>query len=136
MAVLVSEIQGLERLIAATPRTGADRPALIFRAANDYSEMAVRASTERAAAQARKDKTAEAKFHAQASAARKRAIALFTSLRQDSPTFEKPDEVLYYLAIELAASGNADAMRAALTELVEKHPESALAEDAREALAR
>jgi tetratricopeptide (TPR) repeat protein len=55
IALLVTEIQGLESLFAATGVTAADRPLILRRLAEDYVELAYAADRERAEAERKRD---------------------------------------------------------------------------------
>jgi hypothetical protein len=134
LAPLVTEIQGMEQLLAHTPKTSAERPVLLLRTGNSYAELAACASKEMQDAQARKVAAAENKARAQRDAGRKHAVRLYSALLQDHPDFDRCDEVYYFLALELAGLGKQDAMREALKALVDKYPDSPLADSAREVL--
>lgn len=123
MALLTTEVQGLQSLVATTPSSAPDRSMLLRRLAEDYVELA--ASAEQAAAhpsfpsaatpdvQAEMDRT----LRSIATTARTAAIAMYTALL-DTPfaaPYARLDEVRWYRALEYARVGKvADAKRAAL----------------------
>lgn len=136
-ALLITEIQGLERLYKTTPKKSADRPQLIRRMAEGYVELesaALRDKTKAdvqsqdlkkknpgGAAKARSDATAAKKI---VEAARKSAIKYYTLMKTAYPNYSKLDEVLYYLAYEYEQAGDLTNARKVYFELIEKAPKS------------
>jgi tetratricopeptide (TPR) repeat protein len=111
---LVAEIQALERLFAATSKTAPDRAFVLRRLAENYVELGY-------AAQRFNDSTGPKVVVA----ARKKAIEHYRRLRSEYPTFEKLDEVLYYLGYEYERGGDLANARAMYRQLVSEFPSSA-----------
>jgi hypothetical protein len=128
-ALLISEIKSLESLLSSTRHNTPDRPRLVRRIAEDYAELGARLSTDLTNAPPNRDKLAKLM-----DASRNMAIKHYQSLLDRHPSYEKLDEVHYYLAVELQLAGDSDGWRAALSALLERYPESSLAEQAQEAL--
>src|SRR5262245_47445807 len=135
--LLITEIQGLESLFAATGKTSPDRPQLIRRLAEDYVELesaAFRDKTEAGIKLEEAKKTAPqnvAKFDtAQKQAAeimvraRKKAIDYYTLLKNGYPNYSQMDEVLYYLAYEYEQGQDYGNARKVYYELIQKAPQS------------
>src|SRR6187402_1129312 len=109
-ALLITEIQGLERLYKRTAKKSPDRPQLVRRLAEGYVELESAAQRDKIASDikaqdAKAKKQNATKFRndaAQATkivaAARDKAIAYYTMMKTDYPNYSKLDEVLYYLA--------------------------------------
>ena len=135
-ALLVTEIQGLERLFKRTPKNSPDRPQLTRRLAEGYVELESAALRDKIAADiaaqdAKKKKQDATKFRQDAAAAdkilaaaRKSAIAYYTLMKTDYPDYSKLDEVLYYLAYEYEQGGDLKNARAIYFELIQKAPKS------------
>ena len=136
-ALLITEIQGLERLYKRTAKKSPDRPQLTRRLAEGYVELESAAQRDKIAADiaaqdAKKKKQSVTKFRADAAAAdkilaaaRKSAIAYYTLMKTDYPDYSKIDEVLYYLAYEYEQGGDLKNARATYFELIQKAPKSA-----------
>lgn len=136
-ALLITEIQGLERLYKRTPKKSPDRPQLIRRLAEGYVELeaaAIRDKTEAEikaqdnkkkkpslAAKSRRDAAQAKKI---VTAARKKAIAYYTLMKNAYPNYSKIDEVLYYLAYEHEQAGDLKNARKVYYELIQKAPKS------------
>src|SRR6478752_6029684 len=117
-ALLITEIQGLERLFKRTAKKSPDRPQLVRRLAEGYVELESAAQRDKIAADiaaqdAKKNKKDATKPRQDAaaadkilSAARKSAIAYYTLMKTDYPDYSKIDEVLYYLAYEYEQGGD------------------------------
>src|SRR5690606_23394026 len=58
------------------------------------------------------------------SAARDKAIAYYTLMKNDYPNYSKLDEVLYYLAYEYEQKGDYKNARTVYYELIQKSPKS------------
>ncbi|MBK8998599.1 MAG: hypothetical protein IPM35_23000 [Myxococcales bacterium] len=110
-ALLVAELQALERLHQATPKSAPDRPMLMRRLAEGYVELEYAAEREPDGAKV-------------VQAARKNALKYYLALRSDYPTFAKLDEVLYYAGYEHERGGNLAQARALYRELGAKFPSS------------
>ena len=136
--LLTTEIMGLERLYAQTKKNSADRPQLIRRLAEGYVELESAAQRDKIASDikaqdAKKNKKgAEAtKFRSEAAqaekiatAARGKAIAYYTKMKDEYPTYSKLDEVLYYLAYEHEQAQDYKNARSVYFELIQKAPKS------------
>lgn len=136
-ALLVTEIQGLERLFGSTSKKSPDRVQLARRLAENYVELeaaAFRDKTESGikADEAKKKKPADvAKFQQDASnankvmlTARKKAIEFYTLIKNDYPTYSHLDEVLYYLAYEYEQGNDYTNARKVYYELIQNVPQS------------
>jgi tetratricopeptide (TPR) repeat protein len=140
-ALLITEIQGLERLFKRTPKRSGDRPQLIRRLAEAYVELESAAVRDKIAADikatdykkskssskrrsASKYRTEAAKAKKIEAAARKKAIAYYKLMKSAYPNYSKIDEVLYYLAYEYEQDGDLGNARKTYYELIEKAPKS------------
>jgi tetratricopeptide (TPR) repeat protein len=135
-ALLITEIQGLERLYKSTPKKSPDRPQLVRRLAEGYVELESAAQRDKiasdiAAQDAKRKKQSVTKFRSDAAAAekilgaaRKSAIAYYSLMKNDYPDYSKIDEVLYYLAYEYEQGGDLKNARATYFELIQKAPKS------------
>jgi tetratricopeptide (TPR) repeat protein len=135
-ALLITEIQGLERLFRRTPRKSPDRPQLVRRLAEAYVELESAAARDKTAAEirvqdARAKKRQNSRARAEAAkatkimkAARTNAIRYYTVMKKDYPNYSKIDEVLYYLAYEYEQAGDFDNARKVYYELIQKAPKS------------
>ena len=136
-ALLITEIQGLERLFKRTPRRSPDRPQLIRRLAEGYVELESAALRDQTAAEIKamdykkKRPSLASKKRREASqakkivrAARKKAIAYYTLMKDKYPNYSKIDEVLYYLAYEYEQAKNLKMARKVYYELIQKAPKS------------
>ena len=133
LKLLITEIQGLERLYARTRKKSPDRPQLVRRLAEAYVELesaAVRDKTEAeiaiqdAKAKKRRNSQARAKATKIVKAARKSAIRYYTIMKRDYPNYSKIDEILYYLAYEYEQAGDFKNARKVYYELIQKAPKS------------
>ncbi len=138
-ALLITEIQGLERLFKQTKRKSPDRPQLLRRLAEGYVELesaAVRDQNEDevAAMDAKnkklgpdavsKKRQSAAQAKKIAVAARASAIKYYAMMKDQYPNYSKLDEVLYYLAYEYEQAKNYQKAREVYFELIEKSPKS------------
>jgi tetratricopeptide (TPR) repeat protein len=135
-ALLIAEIQGLERLFRQTKKNSPDRPQLVRRLAEGYVELESAAQRDKIASDikaqdAKAKKQNATKFRndaAQATkivaAARDKAIAYYTMMKTDYPNYSKLDEVLYYLAYEYEQKGDYKNARTVYYELIQKSPKS------------
>src|SRR5215510_12894010 len=135
--LLITEIQGLESLFAATGKTSFDRPQLIRRLAEDYVELESAAFCDKIEAGI---KLEEAKKTAPQNAAkfdtvqkqgaeimvraRKKAIDYYTLLKNGYSNYSQMDEVLYYLAYEYEQGQDYGNARKVYYELIQKAPQS------------
>jgi hypothetical protein len=132
--LLVTEIQGLEKLFSVTPSASPDRPLLMRRIAEIYGELESSTSLELSEPPEGKNTVDAEKSRHVRDACRKRVVYYYNLILRDHPTYDKLDEVYYYLAVELALMGDSAGRRSALQALVEKYPGSRFATDAREAI--
>ena len=135
-ALLITEIQGLERLYKNTPEASADKPQLTRRLAEAYVELESAALRDKIAADiqaqdAKAKKKNATKFRSDAAAAEKivkaartNAIKYYTSMKDKYPKYSKIDEVLYYLAYEHEQAQSYDKAREVYLELIDKAPKS------------
>ncbi|MBN1607557.1 MAG: hypothetical protein JW940_13050 [Polyangiaceae bacterium] len=138
-ALLVTEITGLERLLARTAKKSPDRPQLLRRLAEGYVELENAALRDKNFAdikaqdlKAKKGNPAEiSKFRASAAkadkivkVARQKAILYYTKMKNEYPNYSKLDEVLYYLAYEYEQGKDLQNARKVYYELIEKAPKS------------
>jgi tetratricopeptide (TPR) repeat protein len=140
-ALLITEIQGLERLFKRTSKRSPDRPQLTRRLAEAYVELESAASRDKIEAEVKaqdakssksKDKIAvinkARKDASQArkivEASRKKAIAYYKLMKTAYPNYSKIDEVLYYLAYEYEQAKDLKNARAVYYELIQKAPKS------------
>ena len=138
-ALLITEIQGLERLFKRTPKKSPDRKQLVRRLAEGYVELESAAERDKITAEikaqdnkrkkgkgrivkkARRDAAQAKKIMV---AARKKAIAYYTLMKNAYPNYSKIDEVLYYLAYEYERAKNLKKARSVYFELIQKSPKS------------
>ncbi len=137
-ALLITEIQGLERLFRRTPRHSPDRPQLTRRLAETYVELenaavhdktadtikAQDAHRRRQTALVRKYRVEAARAKKIINAARRKAIAYYTVMARDYPNYSKIDEVLYYLAYEYEQAGDLKNARKVYYDLIQQAPKS------------
>ena len=109
-ALLVVEVQALERLQAATAQSAPDYPQIAQRIAEDWFELAY------ARAQA-------GDAHG-ASEARRKAIAEYLILTSGFPSFARLDEVIYFLGLAYEIEGEATYARKTYFQLISQHPSS------------
>ncbi len=107
-ALMLTEAQGLERLLGSTATNAPDRPELLRRTADTYIELA---------------RTSDAKAR---SDARRKGIELYEILVRDHPTYASLDEVRYYLALEYELKGDLKNARTIYYDLIRNHPSSKL----------
>lgn len=138
-ALLITEIQGLERLFKRTPKKSPDRPQLVRRLAEGYVELETAADRDKIEAEIKaqdlkrkkgsqgainKQRKEAAKAKKILSAARKKAIAYYTLMKNAYPNYSKIDEVMYYLAYEWERANNFKKARTVYLELIQKAPKS------------
>lgn len=123
-ALLVTEIQGLERLAENTAKNSPERPVIIRRMAEGYRELAAAATRDRLAAEQRKDGTAAAQAAKVTEAAWKKAIEHYTGLTSDYPNLKDLDQVLWALAMSHGARRDLKNQRSVLYDLIKTRPKS------------
>lgn len=136
-ALLFTEIQGIERLFANTPRNAADRVTLGRRLAEAYVELEAAAFRDKTNAEVERDNlkksNAQAAGQKQALAnqadqvmksARNQAIKYYSLVKTDYPDYAQLDEVLYYLAYEYEQAQDNATARKVYFELKDKRPNS------------
>lgn len=136
-ALLVTEIQGLERLFASTAKNKPDRPQLARRLAEAYVELESAAFRDKTQAEIKRDdlkkKNPAAAGQQQTQAnesekimklARQKAIANYTIIVNEYPTYSQLDEVLYYLAYEYEQANDLVNARKVYYDLIKKAPQS------------
>ncbi len=136
-ALLVTEIQGLERLFESTKKNAPDRPQLARRLAEGYVELEAAAFRDKTEAEIKRDgfkKTnpqAAGQQQTQANqaeqvlkAARKKAIDNYTLIVKDYPNYSQLDEVLYYLAYEYEQANDLKNARSVYYDLIKQRPDS------------
>ena len=136
-ALLVTEIQGIERLVEGTKKNAPDRPQLLRRLAEAYVELEAAAFRDKTEAEIKRDSlkksNAQAAGQQQTQAnqadgvmkqARRKAIEHYTSIVNDYPTYGQLDEVLYYLAYEYEQASDLKNARSVYYDLIKKRPDS------------
>ncbi len=136
-ALLVTEIQGLERLFETTAKNKPDRPQLARRLAEAYVELESAAFRDKVQAEMKRDElkktnpTAAGQQQTQANqadavmkAARKKAIEYYHIIVKEYPNYGQLDEVLYYLAYEYEQANDLKNARAVYYDLIKKAPQS------------
>ncbi|HEY2406370.1 MAG TPA: tetratricopeptide repeat protein [Polyangiaceae bacterium] len=135
-ALLITEIQGLERLYHRTSKKSPDRPQLVRRLAEGYVELESAAQRDKIASDivaqdAKKKGGSSGKARADSQqaekimkAARESAIRYYTMMKTDYPDYSKIDEVLYYLAYEYEGGQDYKNARSVYYELIQKAPKS------------
>jgi TolA-binding protein len=107
-ALLLTEVKGLERLLATTAASAPDRPSLRRRIADSYSELAYSASGPDAVN------------------ARQEAINQLIALKGESPNYPQLDEVLYYAGLAYELNGETSKARGSYYDVILKAPASSL----------
>lgn len=136
-ALLVTEIQGLERLFETTKKNAPDRPQLGRRLAEAYVELEAAAFRDKTEAEIKRDslkksnpqgagqqQTQANQAAAVLKAARKKAIDYYTLIVNDYPNYGQLDEVLYYLAYEYEQANDLKNARSVYYDLIKKRPDS------------
>ena len=106
VALVVTELSGLENLFGATPTNAPDRAVLARRLAEDYVELSHVARADAGA------KAAE------------RAIRYYGLIRTDYPAYAQGDEVAYFLGYEYERAGDVASARRAYFDVIAKYPSS------------
>lgn len=133
--LLVTELQALERLFQAAPKSSPDRPRIARRLAENYVELSAAAAQE---AKLAANGVAAEKAKKIELASRTAAIKYYKLLIQDYPKFclsasaSSPvggtgcsDEALYYVSLEYVRSGQRDDARKSMLQLIQNYPQSA-----------
>ncbi len=136
-ALLVTEIQGIERLFETTKKNAPDRPQLARRLAEAYVELEAAAFRDKTEAEMKRDgfkktnpaqagqqQTQANQAEAVMKAARKKAIENYTLVVNDYPAYGQLDEVLYYLAYEYEQANDLKNARSVYYDLIKKRPDS------------
>jgi TolA-binding protein len=105
-ALVLTEAQGLDRLLDSTSKNAPDRPQLMRRLAETFSELSFTSSG------------------AEAVKARDEAIKHYTTLNNEYPTYQQRDEVLYFLALFHELNGNLKEARTRYYDLIKTSPQS------------
>ena len=124
-AVLITELQGLERLNKRIAQTDPQRDALLRRLAETYAELRARSTLE--AGEPDTSEAARAQLAKISSAAHEKALRFFRQLILEHPGYPKLAEARFDLALEVARSGSNPELQRALREVFSNHPTSALA---------
>lgn len=128
-ALLITELQALERLFQATPKAAPDRPKLMRRLADGYTELSAAAARD---GQAAAPGTDAVKMQKVEQAARVVAIKYYQTLVQEYPkyctggTTGCADEALYYASLEYIRASQKDRARSSLLKLIQSSPQSRL----------
>ena len=122
--LLLAEIQGLETLFRNTPRPAPDRVRIARRLAEAYVELEKSARGEQTQAQAAKNQDEQRRSADLVRRARGKAIAYYTLIKNQYPSYKSLDEVLYYLAYEHEQGGDLGNARKVYYELIKKAPTS------------
>ena len=107
-ALVVTELQALENLFAATASTSPDRPALMRRLAEDYAELS------------------RAGDGPLSTSAHRAALKYYELLVSEYPKYPQVDEAWYYAGLEHELAGNLPKARRAYFELIKTSPQSKL----------
>src|SRR6185437_9669740 len=134
--LLVTEVQGLEALLGATPAGSLDRPKIMLRLGHEYAELGYRAQQDARAAQAAFEASGDvAKKNEAAKADQIRKMAFVMSAKAYAYlSKEQPqgcaalggcaDETTYFAALAMERGGGAEHARSAYLEVVRGRPES------------
>jgi len=123
-ALLITEIQGLEQLFKTTPRRAPDRVRIARRLAETYVELENAARRDKTQAEVKKNTSEVGKAGKVMVLARKKAIAYYDLIRRQYASYNKLDEVLYYLAYEYEQAEDLTNARKVYYELIQKTPNS------------
>jgi len=135
-ALLINEIQGLERLLRETKKNSPDRPQLVRRLAEGYVELEaagvrdynaaemIAGDKKTSAGEKSKQRSAAGQAKKIAEASRQNAIKYYSMMKDQYPNYSKLDEVLYYLAYEYEQAKDLQNARKVYFELIEKAPQS------------
>ena len=107
-AVLVTELQALLNLLAATQASAPDRPALIKRLAEGYAELSHSADVPTA------------------TSAHRSALKFYEQLATEYPKDPQVDEAYYYAGLEHEMAGDPRSARRSYYELIKTSPQSKL----------
>jgi TolA-binding protein len=107
-ALVATEVQALEQLLAATRQGAPDRPQILRRLAESYVELARGAAGDTALSNRSSSE----------------ALARYQTLLDESPQYTLADEVRYYMALESERLRDFRGARMKYYEIIQKHPNS------------
>jgi TolA-binding protein len=107
-AVVLNEVQSLERLLDSASPAPMDRPAIRRRLAEAYNELAYTSSG------------------GDAEHARDESIKHYTAIKDEHPHYPQIDEAYYYLGIAFELKGDLGNARRSYFELIQRTPQSKL----------
>jgi hypothetical protein len=119
-AVVVTELNGLERLVDAAAKDSPERVRLLHRVAEDYVELRSAAMRD----QLRLAGSAAEQAHAQASGAGTQAVAHYQLLLEGYPTYGDRDDAFFGLAIEYGWRNDLKRLRENLFYVIQEAPRS------------
>jgi tetratricopeptide (TPR) repeat protein len=126
-ALVVTELQGLETLFAATPQTSPDRLNIVRRLAEDYVELESAAESEATTLAEEGSRSMHAVQAEQVrAAARKKAIDHYALLVAEYPRDPQLDTTLYHLGLEHERANDRPNARKVYYDLIRTHPNSKL----------
>lgn len=125
-SVLVTELEGLERLYKSQASHSPDRAPLTRRLADTYLELVRAAKRDVEAANAAGSSAEATQAEKVARAAFSKAVTFHRLLKDQHPADAKLDEVLYYLGYEHEVAGDYANARQYYFALIEKTPTSSL----------
>jgi len=138
------QIESLKKIISLSPEKSKETPGLLFRLGELYWEEskffffeANRKDDDLINAMNRKDQAGQEKAKQEKEQLLKRskeygrlAVDQYTVIVQEHPTFERTDEVLYFLGHNLMETGDDRKALVAFKRLIDKHPKSRFLPDA------
>lgn len=116
--LVLTELNGVERLLELTAPGAPDRPQLVRRVAEDYVELRNATTREEPSLSGEQAVLAGNRI----TAASVQAIAHYEKLLDIAPSYGKRDDVLYYLAIEHGFRSDLRQVREKMFELIKDHP--------------
>ena len=119
--LVLTELNGVERLLDLTAAGAPDRPQLVRRVAEDYVELRNATTREEPSLSGEQAVLAGNRI----TAASVQAIAHYEKLLDIAPSYGKRDDVLFYLAIEHGFRSDLRQVREKMFELINDHPTSA-----------
>lgn len=119
-AMVVAELNGLERLVETGPKDSPDRLRLLHRIAEDYVELRSAAMRD----QLRLSGSEAEQAGAQVSAARTQAIAHYQLLLEAFPSYSERDSLYLGLAIEYGWSSDLRSLREKMFFIIREAPRS------------
>ena len=118
--LVLTELNGVERLLELTAPGAPDRPQLVRRVAEDYVELRNATEREEPSLSGEQARLAGDMI----TAASVQAIAHYEKLLDIAPNYGKRDDVLYYMAIEHGFRSDLRQVRERMFELINEHPTS------------